>query len=137
MRKKPVCNVEKKRRKEKDMNYAQKVLDFLKWFWRFHFVIKLNVVALVFAIGSFVFGSATFVDSLWFVLLVNLYALPIYIVILRQMNVNESLLISLFAVIFILGYFVSFYIPLIVWVGSIVFLFRQEIEKIVKSIRKN
>lgn len=118
------------------MNYAQKVLDFLKWFWRFHFVIKLNVVALVFAIGSFVFGSATFVDSLWFILLVNLYALPIYIVILRQMNVNESLLISLFAVIFILGYFVSFYIPLIVWVGSMVFLFRKTILERLPNIKK-
>lgn len=119
------------------MNYAEKVLDFLKWFWKFHFAIKLNVTALIFAIGSFVFGSETFVGSLWFVLLVNLYALPIHVVMLRQMNVNESLLITLFAVIFILGYFVSFYIPLIVWAGSMVFLFRHEIEGMLSSIKKN
>lgn len=118
------------------MNYAEKVLDFLKWFWRFHFAIKLNVTVLIFAIGSFVFGSETFVGSLWFVLLVNLYALPIYVVMLRQMNVNESLFITLFAVIFILGYFVSFYIPLIVWAGSMVFLFRHEIEGMLSSIKK-
>lgn len=69
-------------------------------------------------------------------LVANLYALPIYILIMRQINVRSDLLMIAAGIVLLIGIFTSFYIPIIVWVGVMVFLFKETIQERLSNIKK-
>lgn len=118
------------------MNYFNKAVSFFKWFNNFNFVIKWNVCVVVYALYAFAFGGSTILDTLMIVLLGNLYVVPAYVVIARQMNVRSDLLILVASIFLLLGYFTSLYIVVVVWIGAMAFLFRCEINKFLQTIKK-
>lgn len=117
------------------MNSLEKAMYFLRQFNSFHFGIKWNIFVFLYALYAFTFGGMGIVSIAMIFLVANLYALPIYILIMRQINVRSDLLMIAAGIVLLIGIFTSFYIPIIVWVGVMVFLFKKKIMQVFNLIK--
>lgn len=118
------------------MKFLEKIVVFLKWFGGLHFAIKWNIGVMIFVAYSFLFGAMTLSSFLLIVAVANLYALPMYIAVLRGMGFNGDVLLVIALGVLLLGYFTSFYLTALIWIVVMVFLFRQELFSLIGMIKK-
>ena len=118
------------------MNFGGKILELLKQFGDLHFAIKWNVCVVLYAICSFLFGSATLFNALTIILIANVYALPAYVTEAKGIGIPSNLLLAVTVGVCLLGYFISFYLTSLIWLVAMILLFRREIFMLASNFRR-
>lgn len=118
------------------MNSFSKIMKLVKTFWSFHFAIKWNILVAFYVVYSLFFGGATWSSSLVSILVANLYALPMYVAMMRGVEIHGDLLLAIALGVLLLGYFISFYLTGFIWVIVMAILFKHELLALTSMIKK-
>ena len=131
-----MSNVKKKYKKELKMKFLEKIVEILKMFGGLHFAIKWNIGVACYVVYALLFGGSTLLNALLIIVVANLYTLPVYVVVLKGIGIQGDILLVVAIGALFLGYFVSYYITIFVWIIAMAFLFRQELTALIGMIKR-